>query len=141
MTLIPFGLRDGKSIHISEVDRGLDCDCICTECKQTLVAKKGVNRKHHFAHYSFTNMPECSGGIETAAHFYAKEIIAKAGYLNVPAYSVTLPKPDQDLILYLPSKQLTFTRVEIEERVVFGNRRVDVVGYTQNDSRLLIKFM
>ncbi|WP_047043707.1 hypothetical protein [Vibrio mexicanus] len=51
--LIPFGLKDGKYLDISEVKRGRACGCICPSCSQNLVAKKGPNPDkmiHHFAH-------------------------------------------------------------------------------------------
>lgn len=137
--LIPFGLRDGILIHISEVDRGEDCNCVCTECDMVLVAKKGSAREHHFAHHpSVVQASTCGSGVESSLHRYAKQIIADAGYLDVPAFKIGLPPPDSDLENWIPAKRVTFTRVEVEESMVFGRRRVDVVGYT-HEGRLLIE--
>lgn len=136
--LLPIAIRNGTFVHISEVDRGLDCDSVCPECGMPLVAKKGFIRTHHFAHASTSHPPGCGGEIESAIHQYAKKIIAEAGYLEVPAFEVTLPPPDLDMKAEIPAHRKSFIRVEVEESMVFGRRRVDVVGYTP-EGRLLIE--
>ena len=103
-----------------------------------MLARKGFEREHHFAHASAVGVSGCGGGVESALHQYAKQVIAEAGYLAVPALLIKLPPPDNDLCSEIPSQHLVFTRVEVEESMVFGRRRVDVVGYFQN-SRLLIE--
>lgn len=36
-----YGVRDGKTISIEEVESGLNCGCVCPACGEVLVAKKG----------------------------------------------------------------------------------------------------
>ena len=49
------------------------CGCICSKCKEPLVAKNGGEiKEHHFAHLSNSY---CRG--ETLAHLKAKEIISE----------------------------------------------------------------
>ena len=103
-----------------------------------LVAKKGSEREHHFAHSSTAHPVGCGGDVESPLHRYAKQIIAEAGYLEVPAFVVSLPPPDLDLKNEIPAMRMSFARVEVEESMVFGRRRVDVVGYT-TEGRLLIE--
>ena len=67
---IPFGMRDGSLLHISQVERGLKCNCICPACNEPLVARKGKKTVHHFAHYRINN---CSP--ETALHQIGKRLI------------------------------------------------------------------
>lgn len=73
---IPFGKRDDKIIHISEItsnEVGIKCNCICVSCGERLVAKVASNKKaRHFAHYKKCN---CNGGIESALHLFAKEVL------------------------------------------------------------------
>lgn len=85
-----YGLRDGFSVHISEVERGLECNCICPECKLALVAKKGPRRLRtdHFAHASGA---ECVGGVETGLHLAAKDILAKRKEIWLPVAEVRFP--------------------------------------------------
>lgn len=50
----------GMLKHITEVPRGLDCQCNCPECGGELIAKKGDIMKHHFAH-SIEGSYHCMG--------------------------------------------------------------------------------
>lgn len=77
---LPYGLKDGKLLHISEVpdnENGLACGCKCPSpyCNDNLIAKtKGKKRDLHFAH---ANEDDCKYGLETGLHIAAKEILAK----------------------------------------------------------------
>ena len=63
----------GRTVHISSVPRGLDCNCVCQYCEQPLVAKKGAVKEHHFAHYR-----ENSGcSLESWLHATAKQMLAE----------------------------------------------------------------
>lgn len=67
---VPYGERNGALVHVSEVDRGLDCACVCPACGARLVARKGTKTAHHFAHYHQT---DCSP--ETLLHHLAKRLL------------------------------------------------------------------
>ncbi|TIQ19889.1 MAG: hypothetical protein E5X61_27130, partial [Mesorhizobium sp.] len=65
-----YGKRtDGTLAHISDVVRGLACQCICPACEGQLVARtKADFRVPHFAH---NGGEACGGGPETALHLLA----------------------------------------------------------------------
>ncbi len=67
---IPYGERGGDLLHISDVERGLRCDCVCPVCNERLVARKGEKVKHHFGHYPGAN---CSA--ETVLHQLGKRLL------------------------------------------------------------------
>ncbi len=46
---LPYGVNNGNFIHISEVPSGRST-LQCPFCKQSLLAKKGKIKRHHFAH-------------------------------------------------------------------------------------------
>ncbi len=46
---LPFGIKNGKFIHISEVNSGRT-EVLCPYCQNKLMAKKGRIKRHHFAH-------------------------------------------------------------------------------------------
>lgn len=46
---LPFGIFEGKFVHISEVSSGRTT-ILCPYCQQKLMAKKGRIKRHHFAH-------------------------------------------------------------------------------------------
>jgi hypothetical protein len=79
---IPFGLRGGQLLGVEEVNSGLACDCICPQCGARLIARKGQENRHHFAHYQQT---ACEGALESALHLKAKSVIAEAQMLMLPA--------------------------------------------------------
>lgn len=78
-----YGLKHDKLIHISEVVKGIACGCICVSCKAPLVAKKGLQRTHHFAHAIDS---DCSGAAETALHLLSKELFLAMREMYIPTY-------------------------------------------------------
>ena len=59
MPRINVALKDNKIVTIDEVERGLDCGCVCIYCHSRLVARKGDEREHHFAHYDECETMDC----------------------------------------------------------------------------------
>lgn len=66
---------DGRSVHVSEVPRGLACDCVCSSCDGQLVARKGDINTHHFAH---VELKDCRYQGEYELHRRSKEMLAEA---------------------------------------------------------------
>ena len=87
-----YALKDGKAVHISEVESGLKCGCVCPACGEKLVAKKGDRVAHHFAHYSGHT---CEYGFESSLHLAAKDIISKAKKFVIPAVYLNFPKSEK----------------------------------------------
>lgn len=52
--ILTYGLQNEELKHVSNVENGLSCNCICPHCKQTLIAKNNQKNKKesHFSHYS-----------------------------------------------------------------------------------------
>ncbi len=63
---------DGRLVHVSDVQNGLKCGCICPACKSPLIARQGSKRDWHFAHVSDVN---CNNAGETALDFAAKQVL------------------------------------------------------------------
>lgn len=80
-----WAIRDGRAVHISEVYRGLKCGCICSECGSRLIARKGENRKHHFAHES---SDVCLNTGEIGLHKAAKDILVRRKEIVLPEVKV-----------------------------------------------------
>lgn len=69
-------------VHITEVDKGLACQCVCFECGETVIAKKGEINQYHFAHLS--NKESCTIHPESILHKFAKQVILNEKMLNLP---------------------------------------------------------
>jgi len=83
MIQIPYGLKDNKRVHISDVDRGLTCGAVCYDCGALLVAHKGDIIIHHFKHKNKTE--NCNTSLETLMHKIAKEIINEYKSIMLPS--------------------------------------------------------
>lgn len=84
---LSYALKNEKLVHVSEVNGGTDCDCICPGCGGGLIAKKGQHNSHHFAHH--IESKKCKYGIETSLHLAAKEILSNKKKMKIP--EVILP--------------------------------------------------
>lgn len=75
---LPVGIdkESGSLRKIDEVSRGLECNCLCPGCNTPLVARKGEQKSHHFAHHRPPpeSILSCA---ESALHKWAKNIVAK----------------------------------------------------------------
>lgn len=91
-----YALKDGKTVHISEVENGLRCECICPACGERLIARKGTKVIHHFAHKSTV---ECEYGYQTSLHLVAKDIISKYRQICIPALFLNIPKSGKRILI------------------------------------------
>ncbi|MDP4270690.1 MAG: competence protein CoiA family protein [Bacteroidota bacterium] len=78
---LPYGLENGELVSIDDVENGLACNCVCPNCGETLIARKGNIREHHFAHYK---SDDCGWTGESVIHKIAKEIIANSRTIKLP---------------------------------------------------------
>lgn len=92
-------LRGDRAVTISEVASGAGCGCICANCGDPLVARKGKIRRHHFAHKSGHI---CSTSpMESALHNLAKRRVVQPGTkLDLPTYA--LPIAQEHLSITVP---------------------------------------
>lgn len=108
-----YALKDGKTVHISCVESGLKCECICPACGESLIARKGTKVIHHFAHKSTI---ECEYGYQTSLHLVAKEIIAMNKQINIPALYLTFPGTGRKMLLE-EEKTVNVSRVILEKKI------------------------
>lgn len=89
---LPYGLRNGKIVHISEIiesQRGLKCGCLCPVCHEPLQVRIGSTRIKHFAHSKRSN---CTGGGESGLHLLAKEIFLSNNKIFLPDVELSVIK-------------------------------------------------
>lgn len=71
-------------IDIFDAKNGLKCECTCICCGDRLIARQGSIKEWHFAHESGA---DCAGGVESALHLAAKQIIKNEGLIFVGSYN------------------------------------------------------
>lgn len=118
--------KSGKMVYIGSVDRGLSCRCRCPKCNEPLVAKLGREggRQAHFAHKKGS---DCHGSYMTALHKLAEQIIEEEKAVMAPAYKE------------IGRQRLSFTQVEVEQRVERKDLQPDIVGVTEDGLRWIIE--
>jgi len=79
---VTYAVKDGALIHISDVESGLKCGCVCAGCGGGLVAKKGGIKVHHFAHVN----TECAHAYESMVHYICKNAFQFIDYFELPKY-------------------------------------------------------
>lgn len=129
---IPFALKDGRSVDVTEVERGLACGCICPDCKQPLQANNGPIRKF-FSHDPGRDHEDCVNARETAIHLMAKQILLECRQFRIPELVITVSL-DKNLHKEFSARKsivqerlVSFDRVELEQRR--GEITPDVIAY------------
>lgn len=109
-------VNGGEIVHISEVDRGLSCACVCPECGERLIAKKGKAKKqiYHFAHEANARDRDCYSPGETALHKLAKAVIEKRRKISLPEVSL---KRGEFKVIKSPAFDINVDCVSLEKRV------------------------
>lgn len=115
----------GRVVHISEVRRGLACDCKCLDCGQVLLARHGEVNEHCFAHHA---SGEHDFAWESHLHKYAKQLIIDAGGLVVPLHP-TIAR-HLGLAPDLAASLLRAGEVPIKAEVSLGVVRPDLLAIT-----------
>ena len=112
---LKYGLKKGTSslVSVNDVPSGLKCNCVCPECKSSLVAKKGKNLQWHFAH---ANNAECSRARMTALHRWAQQIIQEEKRLMLPPYKGEYYRRKALLVAF--DNVLLEQRISIEDRYI-----------------------
>ncbi len=137
--VILFGLQNGQVKYISEVERGKACNCVCPSCDAPLLAKKGKEKIHHFAHASGT---ACEGAGESALHYAAKRVICEASHITLPALRAHVRSRDEYSGSIIIKSETIFkskpVRIKsVEEEVTLDDMRPDIIVTLGKNNREL----
>lgn len=88
---------------VSDVENGIRCNCICSECGGALEACQGEYRQY-FRHHS--NDRKCTGSWESQLHLLAKYIIEQNKSIALPNWG--------GKYLVFPARKQEFTDVQVE---------------------------
>lgn len=129
----------GELVHISTVERGLSCNCVCPACGEDLVARKGTKMRHHFAHRGDVDGEgsKCTTAGETVVHYLAKEAFKKLKTITVPIDMLKEEKDGYNIkfnytlgVPYSMSMECEIQEVLIEKEIDGMNLRPDVTLVT-----------
>ena len=123
--------RDGTSVHVTEVENGLKCNCLCTDCHQPVVAHQGNINAKHFQHYRKTN---CNPSPESDLHRFAKEILSEKPYLYLPEGTAKVGSKSTNLFM---GGRCKFVEAKIEAAI--GNVTPDLILTKADGKRLHVE--
>lgn len=131
----PYGIHAGQLVHISDVSRGLACNCTCPGCGATLVARRGKEKVEHFQHYQ---SEDCGTALESALHLMAKDILALRKEITLPALTTYLEEDGDPYVhqVLMPVQTVPLDSVVLEK--ICGVIIPDVVA-TSKGRRLIIE--
>ena len=110
-----------QMVHVSDVARGLGCNCRCPGCGGQVIARKGAARTWHFAHFTGA---ACSS--MTWLHRSAQQILFRQR-------RITLPTPEQAL------GHRTLRLSEVNEEFPVNGRRVDCLCVMEDGHELAVE--
>ncbi|PLW79447.1 hypothetical protein C0585_07715 [Candidatus Woesearchaeota archaeon] len=119
---LEIGMKNGKSIYISEVESGLHNDIVCPCCKTPLIANKGGKKAHHFSHQS---KKECGGALESSLHLVAKEILEESKEFWIPHVDCGFSHKKK-YGFFSKARKLKIESVKIEKKINLENSEKDI---------------
>jgi len=90
ITTFAFGMKNGHIVSISDVEKGLACNCECIGCGSPLIARKGEIKAHHFAHHD-GNQNNCN---ESILHKLGKQIIQDSNKVGIHPLIIEVSQKD-----------------------------------------------
>ena len=111
---LTYALKNNLLVHISDVERGKNCQCVCPACNEPLIAKKGEKVLHHFAH---STGHVCEYGYETSLHLAAKDILLQAKKMIIPSVKIHFPHTHKRDELISNAQEISIDAVELEKRI------------------------
>lgn len=73
----------GRILDIQEVQSGLNCNCVCPNCGDDLVAVQGQQRAWYFRHHE---QKDCESGYQKGLLALAIQVLKNNSYLYLPKY-------------------------------------------------------
>lgn len=132
---MPFAWNKNKNkiVHISEVENGKKCGCLCWDCGSLLIAcNEGLKQQHHFKH-AVEN--ECTG--EGAIHQAGKQIIKEREQITLSKHVVSVSERDSRGKKHTETKTIVNDGMvicfdSVQEEIELGGMRVDVLARKGN---------
>ncbi|MDA0152317.1 competence protein CoiA family protein [Vibrio sp. Makdt] len=140
MALIPFGMKDGRLVDITGVERGLKCGCVCPSCQQRLVARFGEQTIPHFAHDKNADQQgvqrePCALSFYVALRLMIKQVANDNGslVLQIPGMTISRHSCDNNDAPVTQSMQVAHEMelelTNISHQTVVDDTVLDLVGY------------
>ncbi len=119
----------GKMVHVDSVKQGLDCCCVCPNCRERLIARHGTVRTHGFAHHSDERGANLKICYMVTMYKLAEQIIMQEKRIFTPYYYGIFK-----------GGTIEFSEVSIDNRFDRDDKQPDVIAKTSDGTQYLIEF-
>lgn len=120
----------GELVHVDEVPRGKQCDCVCPNCKEPLVARQGEKNEHGFAHLSVNRGANLKICYMVTLFKLAEQIVMTKKKIKLPSY----------FGIY-PPRTIEFIDVRIDKNNDREDRQPDLIATTKTGEEYVIEFI
>ena len=134
---VTHAIKDGILTHISDVESGLKCGCVCAGCGGELIAKKGEIKVHHFAHVN----AECAHAYESMVHYICKNAFKYFTHFKTPKYAHGLTRKDylMSIDVHVPAKTIDLGLFEVAIEYRYKDIVADVALLHEQKPMLFIE--
>lgn len=120
--------QEGRMVHVDDVPRGLQCGCVCPNCREPLLARHGKINEHGFAHHSDTRGANLKICYMVILYKLAEQIIQTKKRIHAPSYYNIFPE-----------KVIEFVEVQIDSSYEREDKQPDVIATTKDGKQYLIE--
>ncbi|HEY1173967.1 MAG TPA: hypothetical protein VGH19_21560 [Verrucomicrobiae bacterium] len=124
---IQYAIRDGRLVEVKDVERGLDCNCVCAGCGGSLIARKGEHRIHHFSHANIGT--PCSE--ESVLHILSKRILRERIERSLLAHTALEIEWNCSICEGKHKVDLLKKAIAIKEEYCHGSIRADLMLFNR----------
>ena len=116
-------------VHVDSVANGMQCGCICPNCKEPLYATHGKVYAHHFAHHSQTRKATLEICYAVILYKVAEHLIQTHKKIHAPSYYGIFPEQD-----------IEFSEVRVDSQYERIDKQPDVIATGIDGKEYLIEF-
>jgi radical SAM protein with 4Fe4S-binding SPASM domain len=120
----------GRMVHVDSVANGMQCGCICPNCKEPLYATHGKVYAHHFAHHSQTRKATLEICYAVILYKVAEHLIQTHKKIHAPSYYGIFPEQD-----------IEFSEVRVDSHYERSDKQPDVIATGIDGKEYLIEFV
>ncbi len=124
--------KNGLLVHVDDpsLENGLKCGCCCPYCQETVLARRGMIKEHHFAHHSDNRGANLAICYMVTLYKLAEQIIQTKKCIMAPSYYGIFP-----------NKMIEFVDVKIDNQFDREDKQPDVIATTADGKNYLIEFV
>lgn len=111
-------MQSGALVYVLDVPNGIECNCYCPSCGESLIAVANHPSKKYLTvpHFRHVSGVDCPGSYESALHILAKLVIKETKKLQLPDFHYDY-KPKNSISKFRTLDIFEFDEIVEEQRI------------------------